>query len=194
MPLIRRQDKDSRLTVEEMDSNLEYLESLALTTGATGSTGPTGATGSTGPAGATGSTGPTGATGSTGPTGATGSTGPIGPTGPSADYLVYTALVTQTGTGSTPSATILQNTLGEITWSYTSPGVYAMSSDAAFVAGKTYLNNQVFHVNTDLQSAYLAILQRVDENTISLANAFFMGEGGVDSILLNHSLEVRVYL
>ena len=174
MPLIRRQDKDSRLTVEEMDSNLEYLESLALTTGVTG---------------------PAGATGSTGPTGATGSTGPIGPTGPSADYLVYTALITQTGTGSTPSATILQNTLGEITWSYTSPGVYAMSSDAAFVAGKTYLNNQVFHVNTDLQSAYLAILQRVDENTISLNSGFFMNEGDpVDSILLNHSLEVRVYL
>ena len=166
MPLIRRQDKDSRLTVEEMDSNFTYLENLALTTGATG------------PAGAT---------------------GPIGPTGPSADYLVYTALVTQTGTGSTPSANVLQNTIGEITWSYVSPGVYAMNSDAAFVAGKTYLNNQVFHLTGSIDSiessAYLALLGRIDEDTIQLSTTFiFSSLEPVDSLLTNHSLEVRVYL
>jgi hypothetical protein len=200
MPLIRRQDKDSRLTVEEMDSNLEYLESLALTTGATG---PAGATGSTGATGATGSTG------ATGPTGATGSTGPIGPTGPSADYLVYTALVTQAATGSTPSATVLQNTIGEITWSYVSPGLYEMTSDAAFVAGKTYLNNQVFHLiagfdpndpNNDPNAPepfYFAFLRRTDINTIQLAvNYFFISSEAplIDGLLTNHSLEVRVYL
>lgn len=173
MSLIRRQDKDSRLTVEEMDSNLEYLESLALTS----------SIGATGPAGAT---------------------GPIGPTGPSADYLVYTALITQAATGSTPSATILKNTIGEITWSYVSPGLYEMSSDAAFVAGKTYLNNQVFHLTTYIdpldplniiETAYLAFLRRTDINTIQLNTGFFdMGLGPIDGLLTNHSLEVRVYL
>ena len=176
MPLIRRQDKDSRLSVEEMDSNLTYLENLALTVGATG------------PAGATGPTGPI---------------GPIGPTGPSADYLVYTALITQAATGSTPSATILKNTIGEITWSYVSPGLYEMSSDAAFVAGKTYLNNQVFHLTTNVDTldpgniieiAYLAFLRRTDLNTIQLSTGF-IGEGvAIDGLLTNHSLEVRVYL
>ena len=180
MPLIRRQDKESRLTVEEMDSNFTYLENLALTTGATG------------------------------PAGATGSTGPIGPTGPSADYLVYTALVTQAATGSTPSATVLQNTIGEITWSYVSPGLYEMSSDAAFVAGKTYLNNQVFHLIAGFdpndpnsfdpnisEPFYFAFLRRTDINTIQLAvNYFFISSEAplIDGLLTNHSLEVRVYL
>jgi hypothetical protein len=159
MALIRRQDKGERLSIEEMDSNLTYLEDLALTSGATGPAGPT------------------------------------GPTGPSSNnYLVYTALITQVGTGSIPTANILQNTLGEITWGYVSPGVYTMNSDALFVAGKTYLNNQVLHINQE-SLAYLAILERADENTISLSTGFFMGGGDpVDSILLNHSLEVRVYL
>ena len=154
MPLIRRQDKDSRLSVEEMDSNLTYLENLALTAGATG---------------------------------------PTGATGPSSDYLVYTALITQTGTGSTPSAIVLQNTIGEITWSYASPALYAMNSDAAFVAGKTYLNNQVLHLNQE-SGPYIALLEREDENTISLSTNFIMGGDPVDNILVNHSLEVRVYL
>lgn len=168
MPLIRRQDKDSRLSIEEMDNNLTYLEDLALS-----SAGPTG------PAG---------------PIGATGPAGPIGPTGPSSDnYLVYTALITQVGTGSIPTANVLQNTLGEVTWTYISPGVYAMNSDAAFVTGKTYLNNQVLHLNQE-SGPYLALLEREDENTISLSVNFFMGGEPVDSILSNHSLEVRVYL
>ena len=162
MPLIRRQDKDSRLSVEEMDSNLTYLEDLALTN-------------------------------TTGPIGPTGATGPIGPTGSSSGYLVYTALIIQTGTGSTPSAIILQNTIGEITWSYVSPALYTMNSDAAFVTGKTYLNNQVLHLNYE-SGPYVALLQREDENTISLSTNFIMGGDPVDSILVNHSLEVRVYL
>ena len=142
MPLITRQDKGTRLSLQEMDSNLTYLEDLALTNN---------------------------------------------------NYLVYTALITQSGTGSIPTAIVLQNTIGEITWSYVSPAVYVMSSDAAFVAGKTYLNNQVLHLNQE-SGPYIALLQREDENTISLSTNFIMGGDPVDSILVNHSLEVRVYL
>ena len=141
MPLIRRQDKDSRLSIEEMDNNLTYLEDLALTNN---------------------------------------------------NYLVYTALITQVGTGSIPTANVLQNTIGEITWDYVSPGIYTMNSDAAFITGKTYLNNQVLHLNQET-GPYLAILEREDESTIFLSVNFFMGGEPIDSILVNHSLEVRVY-
>jgi hypothetical protein len=156
--LIRRQDKDSRLTVAEMDSNLTYLEDLALNNNNNN------------------------------------------------NYLVYTALVTQTGTGSTPSATVLQNTIGDLTWEYVSPGLYELKSDSAFVAGKTFLNNQVFHLNGSLFEFdpndpnvipfYFAFLTRTDINTIQLAvNFFFLGpETPADGLLTNHSLEVRVYL
>jgi hypothetical protein len=94
MSIITRVSKGSRLSVQEMDGNLIYLEELAQSnSGPTGSTGPqgevgpqgaTGSTGEVGPQGATGSTGevgPQGPTGLTGPQGATGSTGEVGPQG-----------------------------------------------------------------------------------------------------------------
>lgn len=49
MPLITRQGKGSRLTVEEMDGNFTYLEELTQS-----SSGPAGPQGATGPQGSTG--------------------------------------------------------------------------------------------------------------------------------------------
>ncbi len=66
MPLILRSDQESKLTIEQLDNNFEYLEQLAL--GGTSS----GGSGATGPAGATGAAGATGPAGSGG-SGATGS-------------------------------------------------------------------------------------------------------------------------
>lgn len=62
MPLILRNVKGEALTYTEMDDNLLYLETLALS-GVPGPTGPSGSSGSpgaTGPAGSSGVTGPTG--------------------------------------------------------------------------------------------------------------------------------------
>ena len=51
-------------------------------------------------------------------------------------YKVYTALLTRTGaTG--PSAIVLENTIGTITYSYTSVGVYLIYSSGLFTLGKT---------------------------------------------------------
>jgi hypothetical protein len=56
MPLITRQDKGSKLTIQDLDNNLIYLENLALNaTASQGATGPQGIQGATGPQGATGS-------------------------------------------------------------------------------------------------------------------------------------------
>jgi hypothetical protein len=94
MPLILRNVKGSALTYTEMDNNLLYLQSLALSgggTGPTGATGPSGSSGSNGSTGPTGSTGTAGLQGVTGPTGATGTAGSQGVTGP-------------TGTAGTPGS------------------------------------------------------------------------------------------
>ena len=65
MPLITRQEKGSKLTIQDLDNNLIYLENLALNaTASQGSTGPQGVTGPQGIQGATGPQGPAG-TGST---------------------------------------------------------------------------------------------------------------------------------
>lgn len=67
MSLITRQygpnPKGSKLTIQEMDDNLLYLETLSLS--ATGPTGPTGPIGATGSTGATGPVGSVYATGDT---------------------------------------------------------------------------------------------------------------------------------
>mgnify|MGYP000880706726 FL=1 len=68
--LTLRRNVNRKLTIEEMDNNLLYLQSLIG-------------------AGATGSTGPTGAPGIEGSTGDTGDTGPIGPTGPTGSIDTY---------------------------------------------------------------------------------------------------------
>jgi len=53
------------------------------------------------------------------------------------DYLVYTALITQTGT-SAPTATVLKNTLGgTVVWSYNGVGDYTATLSGVFTANKT---------------------------------------------------------
>ena len=56
-----------------------------------------------------------------------------------ASYLVYTALLTQTGTDA-PVATVLENTLGgTVVWSYVSTGTYRATLASAFTADKTVI-------------------------------------------------------
>jgi len=84
MPLILRNVKGDALTYDEMDDNLLYLQTLALS----GVPGSTGATGSAGLTGASGSTGATGA-------GITGPTGPFSST-PSVQSVISSSTVTPT--------------------------------------------------------------------------------------------------
>ena len=52
--------------------------------------------------------------------------------GGTAPYKVYTALLTQSGTNA-PVATVLENTLGEITFSYENQGIYNIVSSSLFI-------------------------------------------------------------
>ena len=53
----------------------------------------------------------------------------------------YKALISQTGT-SAPTVIVLENSLGTITYGYSSVGGYTISSSALFTVGKTYWNVQ----------------------------------------------------
>lgn len=54
-------------------------------------------------------------------------------------YLVYTALLTQSGTDA-PVATVLENTLGVVpVWSYDDVGYYKLTSAGIFTDNKTFI-------------------------------------------------------
>ena len=143
MSLITRQygpnPKGSKLTIQEMDDNLLYLETLSLSaTGPTGPTGTIGATGPTGTIGATGSTGPQGLTGPTGPkalvdwqTSYSYITGDMAVALYETEYRIWRALSSFTsGTGSFPGgntiATDLNSYVGQ--WQEVSPLRGSMSN------------------------------------------------------------------
>lgn len=51
---------------------------------------------------------------------------------------IYRALISQTSTNA-PTAVILQNTLGTVTFGYDAAGIYTMTTSGLFVADKTFV-------------------------------------------------------
>lgn len=77
-------------------------------------------------------------------------------------YRIYRALLTQTGTNA-PTAVVLENTIGNIVWSYDSPGVYYGTLTGAFPANKTFVT-----YSQNSASTFATILDRFDNNSIIL--------------------------
>lgn len=115
-----------------------------------------------------------------------------------ASYTVYTALLTQTGTGP-PTATVLQNTLGgTVVWARSSAGLYTATLSGAFAANKTALiisNNDAPGSNALAQYS----LRRTDANTLTLSTLGaswqeFGSEAPFSDDMLNGTtVEIRVY-
>ena len=107
--------------------------------------------------------------------------------GGAAAYLVYTALLTQTGTDA-PVATVLQNTLsGAIVWTRGDVGEYTGTLAGAFTANKTW-----FSITCRYDNAYIA--QAFLTGTDSFG---FYVNGLADTPVdewTNISVEIRVYL
>ena len=74
------------------------------------------------------------------PIGPPGPTGPQGPPGEGAApaYKIYTALLTQSGENA-PTAIELENTIGNISFTYTSVGTYEMNLPISIDVDKTFL-------------------------------------------------------
>lgn len=103
---------------------------------------------------------------------------------PAPTYKVYTALLTQTGTNP-PVATVLENTLGDVVWSYTNPGKYRANLSGAFTEGKTFLSenyNNAFYILKIINSNYITYATYVTA-TNTLGNEF----------LSDTPIEIRVY-
>jgi hypothetical protein len=105
-----------------------------------------------------------------------------GPQGPnSRPYKVYTALLTQYGTNA-PTAAVLENTIGTITFGYQSPGNYTVNSSALFTANKTWTNL----TNKDNATLPLSMYRNTD-------SLLFLIDANGDNGLLETSIEIRVY-
>jgi len=93
-------------------------------------------------------------------------------------YKVYTALLTQSSTNP-PTAIVLENTIGNIYWTYEGVGVYNANLIGAFTLNKTYCP--------------IAIANSAPDLVIPYPNGDFIEFITGDGILNNTPIEIRVY-
>lgn len=102
-------------------------------------------------------------------------------------YKVYTALVTQTGTDA-PTAIVLENTLGNITFTRTGVGVYHIVSDGLFTIDKTFFPRpQPDTVADDISVVF---------TSPSIIGFYGLADGitlSDDGLINNCPFEIRVY-
>lgn len=99
-------------------------------------------------------------------------------------YLVYTALMNQTGVND-PVATVLgTNTIGAIVWTRNTNDNYQGDLAGAFPVGKTWLS---ISPGININVAPFEIFRNSDDNIVLISDGF--GDGG----LVNRSIEIRVY-
>lgn len=118
----------------------------------------------------------------------------------SGSYKKYVATLNQTGTNA-PVPTILENTLGNITWSYDSVGWYYGTLTNAFsTASKVVIliSRQFFIRETGgVIITYEVIADRYDANSVFVGSAKYDGvaSGNVldNGVLVNTGIEIRVY-
>jgi hypothetical protein len=103
-------------------------------------------------------------------------------------YKVYTALLTQIGTNA-PVATVLENTIGPIIWTYDGIGTYLATSVGNFTVNKTaiFMNGN----SSITQGIYPSINTPGDDITVETAIISPLTYS--DDILVSTSIEIRVY-
>lgn len=105
-------------------------------------------------------------------------------------YKYYVANMNQSGTGA-PTATVLENNIGTIVWTRSSPGEYTGTLTGKFPANKTWAiscngpggTGGLEGVNILRGSDNTIILRSYDDNTNAPS----------DDILLDTAIEIRVY-
>jgi len=95
-----------------------------------------------------------------------------------AGYLVYTAVLSQSGEDA-PTANVKTNTLGAVVWTRVSIGTYNGTLAGAFPSGRTWY---VCAPNSSQLT-----LARIDANVVQVSG------GGDDDQLVNFPIEIRVY-
>ena len=88
-----------------------------------------------------------------------------------------------------PVVTVLENTIGNIWFTYYATGEYQCTSDNLFIADKTAIDIDAYGKNGNSASL-------ISTNTIFTTNKFSIytyKDGRADSILTNNRIEIRVY-
>ena len=105
-------------------------------------------------------------------------------------YKVYTAFLNQTGTDA-PVATVLQNTIGAITFAYDSVGSYSIISSALFTANKTWI---YMKENDGVQLLSFSTIAWSGTSLIQIFSFSDYMVTAADGFLNNNiSIEIRVY-
>lgn len=105
----------------------------------------------------------------------------------SAPYLVYTALLTQSGT-SAPTATVLTNTLGgTVIFTYNGVGDYTATLSGVFTANRTTIETEANNVST--AKDFEAIWDSTSTIDLYTTDSW----DSANSVLNNSFFEIRVY-
>ena len=114
------------------------------------------------------------------------------PSGDPRPYKVYTALLSQSGTDA-PVAIVLENTLGDIQFGYSSPGQYIISSEGLFLEDLTYcfINNS--NDGDFVGSPHLISKTILDTSTIGFTVTVLNTGTPENSFLYKTEIEIRVY-
>jgi hypothetical protein len=109
-------------------------------------------------------------------------------------YKVYTALLTQEGENA-PTAIVLENTLGNITYSRSASGFYTVNLSGAFTLNKTFVI--ITPTVDDAQNSMVSLTYNMDLDSFEITStswsATLSGYTLLDGILLNTPIEIRVY-
>jgi hypothetical protein len=111
-------------------------------------------------------------------------------------YKVYSALLTQSGT-SAPVATVLENTIGNIWFTYIGNGNYSINSNGLFTQNKTSLLAENWKIHTFWQSN-LSIDYNNPSSLIMITTVPTIVGGAFTNVatndrMVNTSIEIRVY-
>jgi hypothetical protein len=109
---------------------------------------------------------------------------------PVVGYKRYIALISQTGTND-PTATIFENTIGDITFNYIGVGTYEMVLTGAFLADKTWVVGGSADINAGGGDFATLDIRRYDNNSIRLYT--YDNFSIANNLLVNTSIEIRVY-
>ena len=102
-------------------------------------------------------------------------------------YKVYTALYSQNGT-SNPTVVILENTLGTVTFTRSSTGVYFVNSSGLFTADKTFVI-----MGAGINANYTNAINLINSSTFSIITKVSSTQADADSANTKVAFEIRVY-
>jgi hypothetical protein len=109
---------------------------------------------------------------------------------PVVGYKRYIALINQTGV-SAPTATVFENTIGDITFNYIGVGTYEILLTGAFLADKTWVVGGSADINAGGGDFATLDIRRYNDDSIRLYT--YDNYTISNNMLVNTAIEIRVY-